>query len=66
MKDKITDYPVNSELTEAEYEEMKRALIEESIAQADAIAKEDYDALIKLGLPEETASRLSGYRKETK
>lgn len=65
MKDKITDYPANSELTEAEYEKMKKALIEESIAQADVIAKEDYDALIGLGLPEQTASRLSGYRKET-
>jgi hypothetical protein len=66
MKDKITDYPANSELTKAEYEEMRKTLLEESIAQADAIAKEDYDALIGLGLPEQTASRLSGYRKETK
>jgi len=57
----ITDYPVNSELTEAEYEEMKKALLEESIAQAEATAKQNYEAILKETNSLTTARLVSGY-----
>ena len=38
----------------------------EAVAKFAESSKADYEALVKSGIAEEVASRLSGYRKETK
>lgn len=57
------------EITEAEYQAALATIVDENQQGRDdleeeeqARAKGDYDALIALGMPEETARRLSGYR----